>query len=95
MKSAIIKRSVVINGHRTSVSLEDLFWNQLKEIAHIQRVTLSQVVAGIDTARAREHKNLSSAIRLFVLNQVSSARAMGAGQTRPNGVGSKLGYPAP
>lgn len=93
MKSAIIKRSVVINGHRTSVSLEDLFWNQLKEIAHIQRVTLSQVVAGIDTAR--EHGNLSSAIRLFVLNQVSSARTMGAGQTQQNGVGSKIGYPTP
>src|SRR5262249_16472603 len=49
-------------------SLEDPFWNDLKEIAYFQRATLSQVVEEI--ARARQHNNLSSAIRLFVLDQV-------------------------
>lgn len=68
VKSPVIKRSVVIDGHKTSVSLEDPFWNDLKEIAYVQRMRLSEVVAEID--KTRQHSNLSSAIRLFVLNQV-------------------------
>jgi predicted DNA-binding ribbon-helix-helix protein len=64
-KSPIIKRSIVIGGHKTSVSLEDAFWTDLREIAYESRVTLSSLVAGIDKARAPS--NLSSAIRLFVL----------------------------
>jgi predicted DNA-binding ribbon-helix-helix protein len=65
MKSQVVKRSIVIAGHRTSVSLEDAFWNTLKEIAGERDVTLSQLIAAIDAAR--HHGNLSSAIRLFVL----------------------------
>jgi predicted DNA-binding ribbon-helix-helix protein len=65
MKSSVVKRSIVIDGHKTSVSLEDAFWSNLKEIAHVQRVTLSELVAKID--EKRRHGNLSSAIRLFVL----------------------------
>jgi predicted DNA-binding ribbon-helix-helix protein len=65
MKSSVVKRSIVIDGHKTSVSLEDAFWSNLKEIAHVQRVTLSELVAKID--ETRQHGNLSSAIRLFVL----------------------------
>ena len=57
--------SIVIDGHKTSVSLEDAFWDDLKEIAHDQGATLSALVAKIDETRA--HGNLSSAIRLFVL----------------------------
>ncbi|HET7803280.1 MAG TPA: ribbon-helix-helix domain-containing protein [Pseudolabrys sp.] len=68
MKSGIVKRSIVINGHKTSVSLEDLFWNDLKQIAFVQETTPSKMIADID--KAREHGNLSSAIRLFVLDQV-------------------------
>jgi len=64
MKSSIVKHSVVIAGHKTSVSLEDAFWKALKEIASSRAVTLSDLVAGID--RDRQHGNLSSAIRLFV-----------------------------
>jgi predicted DNA-binding ribbon-helix-helix protein len=48
MKSSVIKRSIVIDGHKTSVSLEDPFWNDLKRIAHAQSVTLSELVARID-----------------------------------------------
>jgi predicted DNA-binding ribbon-helix-helix protein len=66
MKSLILKRSVVLAGHKTSVSLEDTFWRSLKEIAAHQHVTLSALLASIDTDR--HHGNLSSAIRLFVLN---------------------------
>ena len=66
MKSPVIKRSIVIAGHKTSVSLEDAFWRGLKEIASERNVTLSDLVAMIDTER--RHGNLSSAIRLFVLD---------------------------
>ena len=68
MKSKVIKRSVVIDGHKTSVSLEDAFWNDLKEIAYGQQRTRSKIIAEID--KARQHNNLSSAIRLFVFDQV-------------------------
>jgi predicted DNA-binding ribbon-helix-helix protein len=66
MKSPVIKRSIVIAGHKTSVSLEDAFWGALKEIATGRDKTLSDLVAEIDTGRP--HGNLSSAIRLFVLD---------------------------
>jgi predicted DNA-binding ribbon-helix-helix protein len=66
MKSAVVKRSIVIAGHKTSVSLEDAFWKGLKEIATGRDMTLSDLVASIDTER--RHGNLSSAIRLFVLD---------------------------
>src|SRR3979411_345687 len=65
MKSPVVKRSIVIAGHKTSVSLEDAFWKALKEIAFGRDLTLSEMVAAIDSGRA--HGNLSSAIRLFVL----------------------------
>jgi predicted DNA-binding ribbon-helix-helix protein len=66
MKSPVIKRSIVIAGHKTSVSLEDAFWKGLKEIAQSRGVTLSDLVAAIDSER--QLGNLSSAIRLFVLD---------------------------
>jgi predicted DNA-binding ribbon-helix-helix protein len=66
MKSPVVKRSIVIAGHKTSVSLEDAFWKGLKEIANGRDQTLSELVASIDTDRRQG--NLSSAIRLFVLD---------------------------
>jgi predicted DNA-binding ribbon-helix-helix protein len=66
MKSPVVKRSIVIAGHKTSVSLEDAFWTGLKDIAIARHMTLSDLVAAIDSGR--HHGNLSSAIRLFVLN---------------------------
>ena len=66
MKSPVVKRSIVIAGHKTSVSLEDAFWKGLKEIAGSRDLTLSDLVSTIDSER--RHGNLSSAIRLFVLN---------------------------
>lgn len=70
MQSAIVKRSIVIAGHKTSVSLEDAFWNGLKEIGGSRKMTLSSLVADIDTRRS--HTNLSSAIRLVVLDYFRS-----------------------
>jgi predicted DNA-binding ribbon-helix-helix protein len=66
MKSLILKRSIVVAGHKTSVSLEDAFWNGLKEIARERHMNLSEVVAEIDAQR--QHGNLSSALWLFVLD---------------------------
>jgi predicted DNA-binding ribbon-helix-helix protein len=66
MKSPVVKRSVVLAGHKTSVSLEDPFWQGLKDIATSRRMTLSDLVSSIDLDR--ERGNLSSALRLFVLN---------------------------
>jgi len=65
VRSQVAKRSIVIAGHKTSVSLEDEFWKSLKEIAGERGMTPAQLVAAIDGNR--EHANLSSAIRLFVL----------------------------
>src|SRR5262249_5898667 len=65
MKSLVIKRSIRLAGHKTSVSVEEAFWKALKEIAGGRDVTLSDLVATIDAAR--QQRNLSSAIRLFVL----------------------------
>jgi predicted DNA-binding ribbon-helix-helix protein len=65
-RSRIFKRSIMIAGHKTSISLEDDFWQGLREIAGRREMRLSQLVTSIDAERA--HPNLSSAIRLFVLN---------------------------
>jgi predicted DNA-binding ribbon-helix-helix protein len=63
---AVVKRSVVVVvGHKTSVSLEDAFWKGLKDIATRRGMTLSTQIDAID--RSRKTNNLSSAIRLYVL----------------------------
>jgi predicted DNA-binding ribbon-helix-helix protein len=65
MKSPVVKRSIVLAGNKTSVSLEDAFWKGLKEIAGRRLLTLSDLVGTIDSQR--QQGNLSSALRLFVL----------------------------
>jgi predicted DNA-binding ribbon-helix-helix protein len=64
LRSRVIKRSLVVGGHKTSVSLEDAFWIELRSIAQTIGVHLSQLVGSIDSER--QYNNLSSAIRLFV-----------------------------
>jgi len=81
MKSPVVKRSIVIAGHKTSVSLEDAFWKGLKEIAGERDMTLSELVASIDTDR--RHGNLSSAIRLFVLDHYRNQIAQEDAGERP------------
>jgi len=73
VKSPVVKRSIVLAGHKTSVSLEDAFWEGLKDIAKAKRKTLSELVGGIDTNR--KHGDLSSALRLFVLDHYKAAIA--------------------
>lgn len=65
----IVKRSVVIAGHGTSVSLEGPFWDELKRIAEERRVSLNQLVAEVD---GRREGNLSSALRLLVLESLKA-----------------------
>jgi predicted DNA-binding ribbon-helix-helix protein len=82
MKSPVVKRSIVIANHKTSVSLEDAFWKGLKDIANDRDVTLSDLVATIDTERL--HGNLSSAIRLFVLDHYRSKSTAAAIEAKPS-----------
>ena len=70
MKSAIVKRSVVVGGHKTSISLEDEFWEGLRAIADGEKLKLSKLVQKID--QDRRNANLSSAIRLFVFDHFRS-----------------------
>ena len=91
MKSPVIKRSIVIAGHKTSVSLEDAFWQGLKEIAVGRRLTLSDLVGSIDAERA--HGNVSSAIRLFVLTHYQ-ARSNGHAESAQGRRDMRLGAAA-
>lgn len=68
----VVKHSVVIAGHRTSVSLEDAFWRALKEIAAQEGVSLAALIARVDAGRGEA--NLSSALRVFVLERALDAR---------------------
>src|SRR5262249_13015680 len=89
MKSRVFKRSVVVAGHKTSVSLEDEFWNALREIAHDRHTRLSELVASIDAGRS--HGNLSSAIRLFVLGHFRDELKSISGAH--DGVAPEIGQP--
>jgi predicted DNA-binding ribbon-helix-helix protein len=87
MKSPVVKRSIVVAGHKTSVSLEEAFWNGMKEIASVRSLTLSELVGEIDGGR--QQGNLSSAIRLFVLDyfRSRSTATAGNGSSRPQAEG--------
>ena len=84
MKSLIVKRSIIIGGQKTSVSLESAFWQAFKDIAALRNMTLSDLVMSIDAERKG---NLSSAIRLFVLefyrDQIEATAARGTTAARP------------
>jgi predicted DNA-binding ribbon-helix-helix protein len=91
MKSAITKRSVVIGGHKTSVSLEEPFWAAVREIAGSQDVTVSSLLRQIDLDR--RNSNLSSAIRVFVLQSLRShAAQMAAAGTNGHDIGTDKAY---
>ena len=81
MKSSIGKHSMVVAGHKTSISLEEAFWIGLKEISGHRDMTLSELVDEINGHR--QQGNLSSAIRLFVLDYFKSRVANTASELRP------------
>ncbi|AVO46422.1 aryl-sulfate sulfotransferase [Phreatobacter cathodiphilus] len=72
MTSALKKRSAIIGGQKSSVSLEDDFWNAFVEIADARQMTLSDLLTAIDDKR--RNGNLSSAVRVFVLQEVLAGR---------------------
>jgi predicted DNA-binding ribbon-helix-helix protein len=80
MKSPVVKRSIVVAGHKTSVSLEEAFWNGMKEISSLRNMTLSELVGEIDNNR--QQGNLSSAIRLFVLDHFKNRAANSPGEAK-------------
>jgi predicted DNA-binding ribbon-helix-helix protein len=79
-QAGVIKHSMVIAGHRTSVSLEPAFWQALKDLAAQRRQSVAALVAAIDSGRGSS--NLSSAIRVFVLEQVAQGQAAGPNTRR-------------
>jgi predicted DNA-binding ribbon-helix-helix protein len=76
MQPSVPKHSLVVNGHITSISLEDQFWTALKEIATSRDKTVSELVSIIDAGR--HSSNLSSAVRLFILDYYRRLAAPGA-----------------
>ena len=64
-KTALRKRSVLISGHQTSISIEDAFWSELKSIRKQKNKSLNQIIGEVDERRSG---NLSSALRVFILN---------------------------
>ncbi len=70
MGFTVVKRSVSIAGHRTSISLEEPFWELLREIAEREKLSVQALIGRIDAERGEQ--NLSSAIRVFVLMDVKS-----------------------
>jgi predicted DNA-binding ribbon-helix-helix protein len=81
VKSPVVKRSIVVAGHKTSVSLEQAFWDGMKEIAAQRELTVSDLVGRIDTSRSQG--NLSSAIRLFVLDHYRARAAQSGSVISP------------
>ena len=79
MKSGIVKRSVIINGHKTSVSLEDAFWSEVKAIAAERNLSLTELVSLVDHERG-EVGNLSSALRCLVLARYYTPAAAAASE---------------
>lgn len=69
------KRSVTLHGHRTSFSLEDEFFHEIRHIAHERSLSVAALIAEIDDSREREI-NLSSALRLFVLRELKARLAV-------------------
>ena len=80
-RAGVVKRSLAIAGHRTSISLEDAFWRRLQAIAASRGVPVSRIVADVDAGRGGA--NLSSALRVFVLEAVSLAERQDSAETRP------------
>jgi predicted DNA-binding ribbon-helix-helix protein len=74
MKSTVAKRSVILAGHKTSISLEGPFWEALKDIAGRQKQSMSELISSIDAERT--FGSLSSAARLFVLDYYQNRSAI-------------------
>ena len=81
IKSLALNQSVSINGHNTSVSIEGAFWNALKEIAVAQNISANALISKIDSER--DATNLSSAIRVYVVEHYRLAATASTDQQQP------------
>lgn len=82
-----VKRSITISGHRTSLSLESEFWTELRRLAEDRDTSMAALVGQIDAARGT--RNLSSAVRVYILQQLRATAAGVAssdGSRNPNGI---------
>jgi predicted DNA-binding ribbon-helix-helix protein len=79
MSGRPIKHSVTLKGHRTSISLEDAFWRELRRIAREKSMPINALISEVDVSRGAE-TGLASALRVFVLEEVKALRAQ-AGDT--------------
>jgi predicted DNA-binding ribbon-helix-helix protein len=81
-RARVVKHSLVIAGHRTSISIEDAFWRRLSRIAAERGLSVNALAALVDASRGEA--NLSSALRVFVLEaeSVSCVKAMAEGRSR-------------
>ena len=73
LKSPVVKRSVMLAGHKTSVSMEDEFWSAFRDIAKGRGLTIANLISAIDADR--QSNNLSSTIRVFVLEHYRDRRS--------------------
>ena len=83
IKSSVGKHSIIVNGRDSSVSIEGAFWNALKEIAVAQNITAAALVSKIDSEREREAANLSSDIRVYLIEYYRLAAKANADPQRP------------
>ena len=90
LRSGVIKRSIAVGGHKTSITLEDAFWARLKDIARSRNMTLSEIIGYIDSRR--NQPNLSSTIRLFVLESALAQRDAPAVDAAAQSAGNKASY---
>ena len=72
LKFEIKKRSVTIGNHRTSISIESEFWNELKKLSKHQNISLNKLILKIDNEKPKDYGNLSSYIRVWVLQKFKS-----------------------
>ena len=72
LKFEIKKRSVTIGNHRTSISIESEFWNELKVFSKHQNISLNKLILRIDNEKPKDYGNLSSYIRVWVLQKLKS-----------------------
>jgi predicted DNA-binding ribbon-helix-helix protein len=77
-RSTVEKHSVIIDGHKTSISLEEPFWNEVRAIAGSRRITVATLLRDIDGGR--QNANLSSAIRVFVLRDLRERANIAVGE---------------
>ena len=72
LKFEVKKRSVTIGNHRTSISIESEFWNELKVLSKRQNISLNKLILKIDNEKPKDYGNLSSYIRVWVLQKLKS-----------------------